>query len=384
MRESGRVQRVLMTADTIGGVWTYALELAAALGRERIEVVLAIMGKALTGQQRREAAGLPNLRLRESRFKLEWMDEPWEEVAEAGRWLLELEKTFCPDVVHLNGYVHAALPWKAPVMVTAHSCVLSWWKAVKGEPAPGSWDRYRTAVRAGLAAADLVVAPSRSMASILGELYGVSARVRVISNGRNPALFSSGIKRHFLFSAGRVWDEAKNIAALGPIAAKLPWPVYVAGDETRPNGSAVALRNLNFLGRLPPAALAGWLSCAPIFVLPARYEPFGLTVLEAALAGCALVLGDIPTLRENWEDAAWFVAPDDREGLQSTINKLVADSSARAYLAACSQERALEFTHDRMASAYLGAYSSLVAGDWTPGVGIADRQPPIRNSQTLA
>ncbi len=33
--------------------------------------------------------------------------------------------------------------------------------------------------------------------------------------------------------------------------------------------------------------------------LPARYEPFGLSVLEAALSGCALVLGDIPSLRES-------------------------------------------------------------------------------------
>ena len=40
----------------------------------------------------------------------------------------------------------------------------------------------------------------------------------------------------------------------------------------------------------------------------ALYEPFGLAVLEAAQAGCALVLSDIPTFRELWDGAALFVA----------------------------------------------------------------------------
>ena len=45
----------------------------------------------------------------------------------------------------------------------------------------------------------------------------------------------------------------------------------------------------------------------PIFVSVSRYEPFGLAVLEAAHAGCALVLSDIPTFRELWQGAASFV-----------------------------------------------------------------------------
>jgi hypothetical protein len=46
------VQRILMTADTIGGVWTYALELAQALQSYDIELVLATMGAPLQEQQR--------------------------------------------------------------------------------------------------------------------------------------------------------------------------------------------------------------------------------------------------------------------------------------------------------------------------------------------
>ena len=51
--------------------------------------------------------------------------------------------------------------------------------------------------------------------------------------------------------------------------------------------------NARPLGVLAPAELRRKLERAAIFAAPALYEPFGLGILEAAAAGCALVLGDI-------------------------------------------------------------------------------------------
>ena len=51
-RAAAGPRRVLMTADTVGGVWTYALDLSAGLGRSGIEVVLATMGRLPPPQQR--------------------------------------------------------------------------------------------------------------------------------------------------------------------------------------------------------------------------------------------------------------------------------------------------------------------------------------------
>jgi hypothetical protein len=122
------------------------------------------------------------------------MDEPWEDVAAAGRWLLGLEARFRPDIVHLNGYAHAALPFEAPVLVVGHSCVLSWWRAVKGVDAPPDWDRYRREVRAGLHAAGLVLAPTRAMLDSLAQ--------------EGPSLLESvGRGRGFLQSGGQVDTE---------------------------------------------------------------------------------------------------------------------------------------------------------------------------------
>lgn len=359
--------RVLMTADTVGGVWTYALELIRALGAYNTRVCLATMGHPPSPEQHAEIGRIKNATLFESNFKLEWMDEPWADVERAGHWLLDLDHRLQPDVIHLNGYAHAALPWRAPTLVAGHSCVLSWWRAVKGETAPHvAWDRYQREVRRGLQAADRVVAPSRWMLDALEEHYGRLRRTKVILNGRDPALFTTACpKEKFVFTAGRVWDAAKNIRALEQIAHRLPWPVYVAGEAKHPDGDETTREpaaNVNFLGRLSAEPLRSWLARAWIYALPARYEPFGLSVLEAALAGCALVLGDIPPLREIWGGAAVFVPPGDARALSNAIEELATNDERRERLAERARARARELTPARMAREYQSLYADLMAG----------------------
>lgn len=355
-------KRILMTADTVGGVWTYALELTRALAAHEVEVWLATMGAPLSSAQREEISHLANLRVCESSFKLEWMAEPWRDVQLAGEWLLRLADQIAPDVVHLNGYAHGALDWRAPVLMVGHSCVLSWWRAVKGEDAPADWDRYRDAVRRGLAASDLVIAPTRAMLDALVEHYGPVTQSGVVFNGRDPALLGlPEAKENLIFTAGRLWDEAKNIAALEQIAEQLSWPTYVAGEAHHPSGTHRSFSKLQALGRLPFPDVANWLRRAAIYALPARYEPFGLSALEAALCECALVLGDIPSLREVWGEAAIFIPPDDTEALRDALERLIADASLRRNYAARARQRALEYSPQRMAAGYLSAYFALMA-----------------------
>jgi glycogen(starch) synthase len=357
-------RKVLMTADTVGGVWTYALELARGLAEQGVEVALATMGAPLDELQREMAGRIPRLKVFESTFKLEWMEDPWRDVERAGDWLLGLEERFAPDLIHLNGYAHGALPWSAPKIVVGHSCVLSWWEAVKGEAAPDAWDRYSEEVRRGLLSADLVIAPSSAMMSALVRHYGPLPRTRVIHNGRDVRLFRPTAKEPILFSAGRLWDEAKNLEALEHVAPRLPWPVFVAGENHHPDGGEARPHHTRLLGRLSQRALAAWLGRSSIYVLPARYEPFGLSVLEAALAGCALVLGDIPSLRELWRNRAVFVPPGDPDALEDAVVRLIEDPDRRQALAAGARSRALERTPERMVEGYLAAYAeALSAGE---------------------
>ena len=358
-----RLKRILMTGDTVGGVWTYTLELAEALAAQGVEVVLAALGGKPSPTQRGEAGRISGLRLLTSDFKLEWMEEPWADVAASGRWLLELEKQYAPDLIHLNSYGHGALAFQRPVVLTAHSCVLSWWEAVKRDPLPAQWDRYRREVARSLRAADVLTAPSQAMLDAIERHYGPGVpEVRaVVSNGRSPHLYRPAAKESFILTAGRLWDEAKNAAAVARAAKSLPWPVCLAGDDRAPSGASVDFPGCRMLGRLSTGELAGWYGRAAIYALPARYEPFGLSALEAALCGCALVLGDIASLREIWQDAAVYVPPDDDLRLASALRELIANPIQRENMARRAATRARSFTPERMVSGYLDVCRSVTS-----------------------
>ena len=351
-----------MTADTVGGVWTYALELTRALQPYDVEVLLAIMGPSLSASQRDDARSLPNLSLFKSNYKLEWMPDCWSDVKHAGNWLLHLENRLQPDLIHLNGYAHANLPLQNPTLVAGHSCVYSWWHAVRGETPPAEWQRYKTEVQNGLHAADLVVTPSAAMLRALQTHYGPIENARVIHNGRDTEQFTPLRKRPMILSAGRLWDEAKNIDRLVEIAAELPWPVLIAGEsQHRDQRESFAARQCRWLGSLPASQLRHWYASASIYALPALYEPFGYTPLEAALSGCALVLGRIESLREIWGDAAVFVDPKDGKALRHELLELICNQQRRDEMSKRARARALEFTSARMAENYVAAYEELLA-----------------------
>jgi glycogen(starch) synthase len=352
--------RVLMTTDTVGGVWTYAIELAQSLGNAGVEVMLVTMGELPSTAQRREARQVRLLELYESSYRLPWMEHPWGDVSAASDWLLDLSVQLAPDVIHLNEPVYAALDWNAPVIAVGHSCVLSWWQAVLNAPAPDNWRRYQVAMRLGLSRADEVVAPSAWMLQQLRRHYGVQ-HGRIIPNGRAGSSFEPVTKQPMVFAAGRVWDPAKNLMALEPLAARLRWPVYIAGEPQHPTGHRKEeAKHLHLLGRLSSAEVADWLRRSSIYAFPARYEPYGLSVLEAALAGNALVLGDLPTLREQWDGRAIFVRQEEPDTLELAIQTLIDHADLRSALAMRARRHALTLTPQRMGKAYIALYSELL------------------------
>lgn len=351
-------RRILMTGDTVGGVWDYSLQLIEALTPYGIEVALVAMGGQPSTDQQRAAAALPNLRLIGSGLRLEWMADPAADLRRAQELLLEVAAAFAPEIIHINGYAHAATGFAAPVIVVAHSCVPSWWQACRREPLPAVWDEYCHRLRQGIAAADRVVAPSRAFLRSFIESNGPVPRSHVIPNGRDPRRYEPGTKRLFVLAAGRLWDEAKNIAVVCQSATILAHPVLLAGDGTPPGPLPP---NLEPLGHVDSNDLANLMAEATVFAAPARYEPFGLAVLEAALSGCALVLGDIPTMRELWDGVARFVDPDDPEALAEAIEALLADPDAALSASRAARRRALSYSAEAMARGYVALYRELLA-----------------------
>jgi glycosyltransferase involved in cell wall biosynthesis len=343
--------KVLMTTDNIGGVWTFTLNLARGLRDKGAEVLLAVIGETVSESQKQE---LEPFEWKFFNSKQEWMPEPWEDIDRAGEWLLGLRNSFSPDLVHLNSYSFGSLQWNSPVVITAHSCVLSWWRAVKNETAGEEWDVYRNRVGSGIRSASLVVAPSHAMMDSVDELYGPSSKT-VIYNGAEASKYHMAPTEEIIFSMGRLWDESKNIGLVLEAATKINHPVYVAGNYER--GDFNIPPNVHMLGYLDADEVAGWLSRSAIYLLPVRYEPFGYTFLEAAMSGCAIITGDIPSMREIWAEAAVFVDPDDSVKLALTVNSLMADSEYRQHLSGIARRKAVsDYSASEMTRNYMDVY----------------------------
>jgi glycogen synthase len=362
--DSTKPLRVLMTADAVGGVWRYSVDLAAALVEHGAEVLIATMGPPPTEEQRNELLSIPRLRFAQTDYALEWMPDPWEDVDASAHWLLALESSFDPDVIHLNGYAHASLRWNRPVAVVAHSCVYSWWRAVHGCAPDPEWSEYKRRVTGGLSAADIVIAPSTYMARELQREYGISSdKVRVIHNFTRAQAPASAKKQPLILAAGRVWDAAKNVDLLDRIAPELDWEVRIAGEAKNPESSTHKRRSACFLGSLPHSELMRQMAGAGIFAHPALYEPFGLSILEAARARSCLVLSDIPSLRELWDGAAIFVDPREPAAWKRELNRLAHNASERESLGQLAYSQSLKYGAGSSVQQYCELYASLVSSN---------------------
>lgn len=375
---------VLITADTVGGVWTHVRELARGLRRRRWRVTVAVFGPPPLPAAA-AWAGAAGVELLHGGPGLEWMPGAEREVVAAQRWLQARLASLQPDVLHANQFSAAAAARGLPVLLAAHSDLVSWWRAVhqRRPPARAAGQFYERTVHAALAAAAAVVSPTRAARRDLRASYGPGAwcaRSLVIANGMDAAAWGPPAQppqRGYAAAAGRLWDAAKQMELLCQTGLALPlrlagpcrepgvalgaWPPAALDGRPLPAG-------VQWVGELDPAGMRALLAGAAVFIVPSRYEPFGLGALEAALSGCPLLLNDIPSLREVWGPAAAYFRRDDGGDLAQTLRALAATPASRRALAAAARRRAGQrYGAARMVDRYIAAYRRAIA-----------RQPPPR------
>jgi glycogen(starch) synthase len=354
-----RGARVLMTTDAVGGVWTYALDLARELAAAGVKVSLVVLGPEPTADQVADAQGVPGLSLIETGLPLDWLATEQAEILEVGAAVRGLARGLRVDLIHLNSPALAAEGgFSAPVVGACHSCLATWWSAVKDGPMPCDF-RWRSQVLwQGMMACDALVAPTAAFAEATARTYEIP-RPLVVHNGRQPAPVATGLRQRMVLTSGRLWDEGKNIGVLDAAAALIDAPLRAAGPLQGPVGGPVVLRRAQALGRLSSDQVTGWLSRAPIFASSALYEPFGLGVLEAAQAGCALVLSDIDTFRELWDGAALFADPHDPDAFAAALQALLDDPVRTERRGAQARARAARYSVTAMSDGVLEVYRQL-------------------------
>ena len=387
--------RVLLTTDTVGGVWTFTRELAFHLLRRGHTLALVSFGREPSPSQTAWADEIahvfPNrFAFTSSPAPLEWMPDNARALADGAPVLQNVIGTFGPELLHLNQFCFGALPISVhaatPKLVSAHSDVLSWAETCRPqgfEPSP--WlETYVSLVQAGLAGADAVTAPTHWMAAALRRHFPFGPQPQVIPNGRtlpsppsprlpspgptspgptppnlpSPNSTSPGARKLQAVSAGRLWDEAKNIILLTRITS--PLPLVIAGESNPSHGRAPepAGHRVQFTGMLPEAELLTLFRESSLYIATSIYEPFGLAPLEAALCGCAVLANDIPSLREVWGDAALYF--HDGPTLEALLHEMASNPARLSIARQRSLARAGELTSTRMADAYLALYTDLI------------------------
>ena len=351
--------RIVLTADAVGGVWRYACELAGALPAHGVHPVVALLGPPPTEAQR---AAMP-VRVIDTGQPLDWLSGGEPSVRAAADRIAAIAHDERADCVHLNSpTLAAATRWTLPSVAVAHGCGATWWAATRDGPLAPDLVWHRDLMHAGLVAANRTVAPTAAHAMEIAATYKVRAP-DVVHNGRGAPSLAHAPMEDCAFTAGRLWDDCKRTPFLDDVASRLCVPFYAAGPTRGPNGETVWPNALVSLGMLDDETMAQRLRSRPVFVSAAVFEPFGLAVLEAAAAGCALVLADTPGFRELWDRVAVFVRPDDERGFVDAIETLIADRGRRLDFGVRACARAVRYTPDRMAAGMAAIYRALAGGE---------------------
>ena len=350
--------RLLMTIDAAGGVWRYAMDLARGLHGHGIETAFLGFGPRPAPDAEAEALALGPLDW--SDVPLDWLAQDERALSDVPHVIASMAERAHADIVQVNIPSQAAgLPQDLPVVAVHHSCVATWFRAVRGAPPPEAWSWQARLTREGLRRAEAAVAPSVAHGRVVSACYGM-ARVRVVPNAVEAEECEIA-GAPYVVASGRWWDEGKGGATLDAAAAQMLWPVVMAGQVRSRGASEFTPLHASAAGSLPHPAAAALVRNAGVFVAPSIYEPFGLAVAEAARAARPLVLSDIPTFREIWGDAALYFPPGDAEALAATVNCLAADPSLRRTLGRMAQVRARRFSVPAQARAMADLYGHVLA-----------------------
>ena len=252
----------------------------------------------------------------------------------------------------IDGLAFGVLPETAAALQASHRLVALVHHPLALETGLGAADAaaLRASERAALACARHVIATSTTTASLLAADYGVAAdRLSVVAPGTDAAEAQprAGAGAVALLAVGAVVPRKGYdllIAALAKLT-HLPWRLVIAGDGQRDSDAFARLvvdiaghgltDRVVLRGAVEPEELAALYASADLFVLPSRFEGYGMAFTEALAHGVPVLGTDVGAIPQTVPgDAGVLVPPDDVPALAAALRRLIADPRERARLAA--------------------------------------------------
>jgi glycosyltransferase involved in cell wall biosynthesis len=234
----------------------------------------------------------------------------------------------------------------------------------------------RNSERAALACARHVIATSLATARLLRDDYHVpSERLTVVRPGTDrvaDAPHRPG-KALMMLAVGAIVPR-KGYDVLIEALAKLKdlrWRLAIVGDNSRSPETAARLdeaiaryaltERIEIVGPVPPERLGEFYASADLFVLPSRFEGYGMAYTEAIAHGVPVVgtnAGAIPDTVPT--GAGVLLAPDDAEALAATLRRLIEDPAERERLVAGARAASTSFpTWRESATLFAGVLDGL-------------------------
>jgi glycosyltransferase involved in cell wall biosynthesis len=258
----------------------------------------------------------------------------------------------------VDGLAFGALPDAAAMLGASHRLLALVHHPLAFETGLSAAERgsLRASERSALGFARHVIASSTTTARLLTVDYGVpSDRLSVVEPGidRVAARPRDHAGEVVLLAVGAVIPRKGYdvlVAALARLE-HLPWRLVIAGDRGRsPQTSRrleadIAARGLadriRLLGAVSPDELASLYASCDLFVLPSRFEGYGMAFAEALAHGVPVVGTTAGAIPETVPDAAGvLVPPDDPEALATALRRLIENPSERERLAAAARAAA--------------------------------------------
>lgn len=163
---------------------------------------------------------------------------------------------------------------------------------------------------------------------------------------------SYGLRRPYVLTVGTD-DARKNMAALAAVAPALDasdLELVWAGAGKDHMAGATSMGGIRRLGYVADSDLPGLYAGARAFVMPSRYEGFGLPCLEAMACGTPVVAADRAALPETCAGAALLFDPDDPADVLQAVVAAAGEEELRAELREAGFRRAAECSWDRTAA----------------------------------
>lgn len=278
------------------------------------------------------------------------------------------------DIVHLHSY--GSFPtFLAPLFSIGERKVVITTHSDEGLPSIRKRIFDIVAPRFSLDHASKVIAVSEHERRVLLKLGVEEQKIEVIPNGVDPELLKISRKsehgRKVLY-VGRVNFRQKGLDILLLAIRKLvdrlqgfeleiagpPDEIDILNSYSRKLGIEGIVR---YYGTVPRKKLIDLMKHADLLVLPSRFEPFGIVVLEAMAIGLPVVaakVGGVPEVLREKVDGLLF-PPEDIESLALNIEELLTDTRMAEKLASNAKERASSFTWDKIALRLMALYKQL-------------------------